>query len=84
MLENSDVNEIEVRSWFNKIKVTKKPSILNVDSAQVSSQNISTSNENVISSDNNANKEEQKIKTPTTSNLVEVKERRKRLHRKKS
>ncbi len=73
MLENSDVNEIEVRSWFNKIKVTKKPSILNVDSAQVSSQNISASNENVISSDNNANKEEQKIKTPTTSDLVEVK-----------
>jgi len=73
MLENSDVNEIEVRSWFNKIKVTKKPSILNVDSAQVSSQNISTSNENVISSDNNANKEEQKINTPTTTNLVEVK-----------
>ena len=23
MLENSDVNEIEVKSWFNKIKVTK-------------------------------------------------------------
>ena len=27
MLENSDVNEIEVRFWFKKIKVTKKPSI---------------------------------------------------------
>ena len=25
MLENSDVNEIEVRFWFKKIKVTKKP-----------------------------------------------------------
>ena len=24
MLENSDVNEIEVRFWFKKIKVTKK------------------------------------------------------------
>ena len=32
MLENSDVNEIEVRFWFKKIKVTKKPPVLNVDS----------------------------------------------------
>ena len=30
MLENSDVNEIEVRFWFKKIKVTKKPPVLNV------------------------------------------------------
>ena len=36
MLENSDVNEIEVRFWFKKIKVTKKPPVLNVDSAQLS------------------------------------------------
>ena len=28
MLENSDVNEIEVRFWFKKIKVTKKPPVL--------------------------------------------------------
>ena len=34
MLENSDVNEIEVRFWFKKIKVTKKPPVLNVDSTQ--------------------------------------------------
>ena len=27
MLENSDINEIEVRFWFKKIKVTKKPPI---------------------------------------------------------
>ena len=39
MLENSDVNEIEVRFWFKKIKVTKKPPVLNVDSAQLSSEN---------------------------------------------
>ena len=46
MLENSDVNEIEVKSWFNKIKVTKKPSILNVDSSKVSSQNTPVSSTN--------------------------------------
>ena len=39
MLENSDVNEIEVRFWFKKIKVTKKPAILNVDSKQLSFDN---------------------------------------------
>ena len=39
MLENSDVNEIEVRFWFKKIKVTKKPPVLNVDSAHLSSEN---------------------------------------------
>ena len=39
MLENSDVNEIEVRFWFKKIKVTKKPAILNVDSTQLQSDN---------------------------------------------
>ena len=39
MLENSDVNEIEVRFWFKKIKVTKKPPVLNVDSTQFSSEN---------------------------------------------
>jgi len=39
MLENSDVNEIEVRFWFKKIKVTKKPPVLNVDSTELSSDN---------------------------------------------
>ena len=39
MLENSDVNEIEVRFWFKKIKVTKKPPVLNVDSTQSQSDN---------------------------------------------
>jgi len=73
MLENSDVNEIEVKSWFNKIKVTKKPSILNVDSSKVSSQNIPVSSTNLISNDNDTNKQEHKIDTPDVSNLVEVK-----------
>ena len=73
MLENSDVNEIEVKSWFNKIKVTKKPSILNVDSSKVSSQNTPVSSTNLISSNNDASKQEHKIETPDVSNLVEVK-----------
>jgi acetyl-CoA carboxylase biotin carboxyl carrier protein len=73
MLENSDVNEIEVKSWFNKIKVTKKPSILNVDSSKVSSQNVPESSTNLISSDNDTSKQEHKIETPNVSNLVEVK-----------
>ena len=73
MLENSDVNEIEVRFWFNKIKVTKKPSILNLDSSKVASQDISTSSQNLISTDNNIAKDEQKIATSSVSILVEVK-----------
>ena len=73
MLENSDVNEIEVRFWFNKIKVTKKPSILNLDSSKVASQDISTSSQNLISTDNNIAKDEQKIATSSVSSLVEVK-----------
>lgn len=73
MLENSDVNEIEVRFWFNKIKVTKKPSILNLDSSKVASQDISTSSQNLISTDNNVAKDEQKITTSSASSLVEVK-----------
>ena len=73
MLENSDVNEIEVRFWFNKIKVTKKPSILNLDSSKVASQDISTSSQNLISTDNDIAKDEQKIATSSASSLVEVK-----------
>jgi len=73
MLENSDVNEIEVRFWFNKIKVTKKPSILNLDSSKVASQDISASSQNLISTDNDIAKDEQKIATSSASSLVEVK-----------
>ena len=31
ILENSNINEIEVRFWFRKIKVTKNPPIVNAD-----------------------------------------------------
>jgi|TARA_X000000368_G_scaffold299387_1_gene238422 acetyl-CoA carboxylase biotin carboxyl carrier protein len=44
MLENSDINEIEVRFWFKKIKVTKKPPVLNVDPEQLSSKNLNIPN----------------------------------------
>ena len=73
MLENSDVNEIEVRFWFNKIKVTKKPSILNLDSSKVASQDISASSQNLISTDNDIAKDEQKIATSTKLEADEVK-----------
>ena len=46
MLENSDINEIEVRFWFKKIKVTKKPPVLNVDSSQLLSDNLNVPNLN--------------------------------------
>ena len=42
ILENSDINEIEVRFWFRKIKVTKKPPIINSDTSNLS-PNIVTS-----------------------------------------
>ena len=42
ILENSDINEIEVRFWFRKIKVTKKPPIINSDISNLS-PNIVTS-----------------------------------------
>ena len=46
MLENSDINEIEDRFWFKKIKVTKKPPVLNVDPSKLSSENLNIPNLN--------------------------------------
>ena len=70
MLENSDVNEIEVRFWFKKIKVTKKPPVLNVDSAQLPSenQNIST-----IVKQESDKQDSEPIKYSKEVNLVEIK-----------
>ena len=42
ILENSDINEIEVRFWFRKIKVTKTPPIINSDFSDVA-PNVITS-----------------------------------------
>ena len=40
ILENSNINEIEVRFWFSKIKVTKKAPIINTDSESLSQQPV--------------------------------------------
>ena len=37
ILENSDINEIEIRFWFRKIKVTKSPPIVNSDFSNITS-----------------------------------------------
>ena len=38
ILENSNINEIEVRFWFSKIKVTKDAPIINTDSESLSQE----------------------------------------------
>ena len=70
MLENSDVNEIEVRFWFKKIKVTKKPAVLNVDSAQLSSDNQSILN---LSKEEPINQSSKTSKDITETKLIEIK-----------
>jgi biotin carboxyl carrier protein len=42
ILENSDINEIEIRFWFRKIKVTKKPPIINSDISNLSPNIVSS------------------------------------------
>ena len=70
MLENSDINEIEVRFWFKKIKVTKKPPVLNVDPSKLSSENLNIPNLNKdISSKENLNEH----KDIHSENLIEIK-----------
>ena len=70
MLENSDVNEIEVRFWFKKIKVTKKPPVLNVDSAQLSSEN---QNIPILVKQESDKQDSESIKDSKEVNLVEIK-----------
>tara|TARA_B100000497_G_C7619912_1_gene372418 strand:- start:614 stop:1081 length:468 start_codon:yes stop_codon:yes gene_type:complete len=50
ILENSDVNEIEVRFWFRKIKVTKKPSIISPEFSKNLNTLTSHTNEELQSS----------------------------------
>ena len=38
ILENSNINEIEVRFWFSKIKVTKDAPIINTESESLSQE----------------------------------------------
>jgi acetyl-CoA carboxylase biotin carboxyl carrier protein len=42
ILENSDINEIEIQFWFRKIKVTKKPPIINSDISNLSPNIVSS------------------------------------------
>lgn len=70
MLENSDVNEIEVKFWFKKIKVTKNPHILNVDSTQLSSNNQNIPN---IINEEPINQSLDETSMDKTANLIEIK-----------
>jgi len=70
MLENSDINEIEVRFWFKKIKVTKKPPILNVDSSELSSENLNVRN---IKKEEPVNQNTDTAEDSSSSNLIEIK-----------
>ena len=70
MLENSDVNEIEVRFWFKKIKVTKKPAVLNVDSTQLLSDNQSIPN---LPKEESINQSLKTSKDITETKLIEIK-----------
>ena len=70
MLENSDVNEIEVRFWFKKIKVTKKPAVLNVDSTQLLSDNQIIPN---LPKEESINKSSKTSKDITKTKLIEIK-----------
>ena len=70
MLENSDINEIEVRFWFKKIKVTKKPSMLNVDSSQLSSEKLNVQN---LNQEESVNKNIDVPKDDSPKNLIEIK-----------
>ena len=70
MLENSDINEIEVRFWFKKIKVTKKPPILNVDSSELSSESLNVTN---LKKEEPVNQNIDKTQDTSSSNLIEIK-----------
>ena len=67
ILENSDINEIEVRFWFRKIKVTKNPPIINSDLSDVSDLAVSSSNQPIASSET---KEESRPKVDTNTFTV--------------
>ncbi len=67
ILENSDINEIEVRFWFRKIKVTKNPPIINSDLSDVSDLAVSSSDQPITSSEI---KEESRPKVDTNTFTV--------------
>lgn len=67
ILENSDINEIEVRFWFRKIKVTKNPPTINSDLSNVSDLASSSSDQPITSSEK---KEESHPKVDTNTFTV--------------
>lgn len=69
MLENSDINEIEVRFWFKKIKVTKNPPVLNVDPTKLSSENLNIPN---LNKDIPLKKDFDEHKDIHSENLIEI------------
>ena len=71
MLENSDINEIEVRFWFKKIKVTKKPPILNVDPNE--NQSIIQATKKITTSDKNIDEVKSEEKEAINESSIEVK-----------
>ena len=71
MLENSDINEIEVRFWFKKIKVTKKPPILNVDPNE--NQSIIQAPKKITTSDKNIDEVKSEEKEAINESSIEVK-----------
>lgn len=71
MLENSDINEIEVRFWFKKIKVTKKPPILNVDPNE--NQSIIQAPKKITTSDKNIDEVKSEKKEAINESSIEVK-----------
>ena len=71
MLENSDVNEIEVRFWFKKIKVTKKAPVLSVDSTQLSSENLNIPN--LLNKEQPVNKISETSNDIPETKLIEIK-----------
>ena len=66
ILENSNINEIEVRFWFRKIKVTKNPPIVNADPDTLSKETTIQEKEPSIKI------EEKKDTQAVVANLVTV------------
>ena len=68
ILENSNINEIEVRFWFSKLKVTKDAPIINTDSESLAEQPIA----NIQEPSSSDSVETEEISTPISSNTFTV------------
>ena len=68
ILENSNINEIEVRFWFGKIKVTKDAPIINTDSESLSEQPVAK----IEQSSSDTKVETEEISSPTSLDTFTV------------